>query len=80
VDKEYKGMTERDLLVLLNERVGHLQRGFDANETRMDTLEKDFLMFKTELNTRFKTYTLIFSTVATAVGSVISLLINHFLR
>jgi glutaminase len=73
---DFKGMTERDLLVVLNERVYQMKIQFDENNQRVADLEKDFMVFKTEIQTKLRIYTAIATTVATTLVSII----QHFLK
>jgi glutaminase len=73
---DFKGMTERDLLVVLNERVYQMKIQFDENNQKVAELEKDFMIFKTEIQTKLRIYTAIATTIATTLVSII----QHFLK
>lgn len=77
---EYKGMTERDLLVVVYENVKDLNKKNEAIESRLHQLEIDFLQYKTEMSVRMKIYLALISFIATTFGSIISFLIQHFVK
>ena len=77
MENSLTGMTERELLVQLNERVFHLSTTITDNDKRLRDLEKEVIGFKTEINTRLKIYTAIASLIATAVGSLVTQILNH---
>jgi septation ring formation regulator EzrA len=80
VTEEYKGMSPQVISVLTYETVQRLERKADENEARLRQLELDFERFKVEVNTRIKTYTTLASAIATALGSIASFLIQHFVK
>ena len=73
-------MTERDLLIVLNERTSRMTESFSDYVKRLDQLETDFIKFKTEIDTRFKMYTAAATAIATAVGSVITQLLQVYFQ
>jgi hypothetical protein len=74
--QDFKGMSERDLLVILNERVYQMQKDLGEYSQRIDKLETDFLVFKTEILTRLKLY----AAIATAIATLLGYLIQFFLK
>jgi uncharacterized protein YlxW (UPF0749 family) len=76
-NNSFKGMTERDLLIQLNERVYNLQNTLSDNSKRLDVLETDFLTFKTEIQVRLRTYLAIASSVATIIGYLLNLFLTN---
>jgi hypothetical protein len=48
-DESYKGMSPRDMLVLIYERLEQMSHHNDANEKRIDALEKKVLQFETQI-------------------------------
>ena len=65
-------MTERDLLILLNYQVGEVKEGMGDHGKRLVKLENEVLTFKTQVRTGWA--------IALSVGSILSFLIQHFLK
>jgi hypothetical protein len=72
-DELYKGMTPRDMLVLIYESLERMRQHNEANEDRIAALEKDLLQFKTETTTRMRVVIAGVSAVVTILSIVISL-------
>lgn len=72
-DELYKGMTPRDMLVLIYENLKQLTAHNESNEEKIAALEKDLLQFKTEMTTRMRVIVAGVSVVVTILSIVISL-------
>jgi len=72
-DEPYKGMTPRDMLVLIYESLERMRQHNESNEERISALEKDLLQFKTESATRMRVIVAGASAVVTILSIIISL-------
>jgi hypothetical protein len=75
-NNEFKGMSERDLLILTYTGMQKLEEQLEGTSKRLGDLER----FKLEIETRVRTFLWVISISSTALGSIISFIIQHFVK
>ena len=73
-------LSDRELLLLVNERVYRMEKSLEDNTLKINVLEIEFIKFKTEIEVKMKIYTAMAISVASIIGTVGTFVVDHFLK